>query len=228
MLPRNEREGESVMATGILIIGNSGHGKSTSFRNLNPAETLIINSDKKPLPWRGWKKQYSAENKNYIVCDDAHKIQGYLKHISEKMPHIKVAIIDTLNGAMLAQEMAERKTNSFDAWRDLATSIYGIMDMIGTLREDLTVICTAHSQTEMTDGGYQFTHMKTSGRKLEKIVPESKFTVVLLARANEGKYVFEVHAKNSTAKTPLGLFEEDEIENDIVLVLEKLKEYEEG
>jgi hypothetical protein len=80
----------------------------------------------------------------------------------------------------------------------------------------------------MTDGGYQFTHMKTSGRKLEKIVPESKFTVVLLARANEGKYVFEVHAKNSTAKTPLGLFEEDEIENDIAVVLKKLKEYEEG
>ena len=216
------------MATGILIIGNSGHGKSTSFRNLNPAETLIINSDKKPLPWRGWKKQYNAENKNYIVCDDAHKIQGYLRHISDKMPHIKVAIIDTLNGAMLAQEMAERKANSFDAWRDLATSIYGIMDMIGTLREDLTVICTAHCQTEMTDGGYQFTHMKTSGRKLEKIVPESKFTVVLLARANEGKYVFEVHAKNSTAKTPLGLFEEDEIENDITVVLKKLREYEEG
>jgi hypothetical protein len=73
-----------------------------------------------------------------------------------------------------------------------------------------------------------FTHMKTSGRKLEKIVVESKFTTVLIAKANEGKYVFEVHAKNSTAKTPLGLFEEDEIENDIAVVLQKLREYEEG
>jgi hypothetical protein len=144
------------------------------------------------------------------------------------MPHIKVAIIDTLNGAMLAQEMTDRRNNSYDAWRDLATSIYGIMDMIGTLREDLTVICTAHSQTEMTDGGYMFTHMKTSGRKLEKIVPESKFTIVLLAKANEGKYKFEVHANNSTAKTPLGMFEEDEIDNDIAVVLTKLKEFEEG
>ena len=216
------------MANGILLIGNTGAGKTTSFRNLNPAETLIINADKKPLSWRGWKKYYNAESKNYIVCDDAHKIQGYLKHISDNMPHIKVAIIDTLNGAMLAQEMADRKNNSYDAWRDLATSIYGILDMIGTLREDLTVVCTAHAQTEMTDSGYMFTHMKTSGRKLEKIVPESKFTTVLHCKANEGKYVFEVHAKNSTAKTPLGLYEEDEVENDIAKVIEKLKAYEEG
>lgn len=216
------------MANGILIVGHTGSGKTTSFRNLNPAETLIINADKKPLSWRGWKKQYNAESKNYIVCDDAHKIQGYLKHISDNMPHIKVAIIDTLNGVMLAQEMAERKNNSFNQWMDLAMSIYGILDMIGTLREDLTVICTAHAQTEMTDGGYMFTHMKTSGKKLEKIVPESKFTTVLHAKANDGKYVFEVHAQNSTAKTPLGLYDENEIENDISKVIAKLKEYEEG
>jgi hypothetical protein len=80
----------------------------------------------------------------------------------------------------------------------------------------------------MTDGGYNFTHMKTSGKKLDKIVVESKFATVLLAKANEGKYVFEVHAKNSTAKTPLGLYEEDEIPNDVAKVIEKLKEYEEG
>jgi hypothetical protein len=110
----------------------------------------------------------------------------------------------------------------------MATSIYGICDMIGTLRDDLTVICTAHAQTEMTDGGYNFTHMKTSGKKLDKIVVESKFTTVLLAKANEGKYVFEVHAKNSTAKTPLGLYEKDEIPNDVAKVIEKLREYEEG
>lgn len=216
------------MAQNILIIGNSGAGKTTSLRNLNPDETLIINADKKSLSWRGWKKNYCGEKKNYVVCSDARKIQGYLMTVSEKMPNIKVVVIDTLNGIMLETEMAERKTNSFNEWRDMATSIYGICDMIGTLRDDLTVICTAHAQTEMTDGGYNFTHMKTSGKKLDKIVVESKFTTVLLAKANEGKYVFEVHAKNSTAKTPLGLYEEDEIPNDVAKVIEKLKEYEEG
>jgi hypothetical protein len=216
------------MANGLLIIGGSGHGKTTGFRNLNPAETVIINSDKKSLPWRGWKKSYNAEAKNYLVCDDAYKIQGYLRHIDKNMPNVKVVVIDTLNGIMLSQEMAERKANSFDQWRDLATSIYGILDMIGTLREDLTVICTAHSQVDMTESGYNFTHMRTSGKKLDKIVPESKFTIVLLAKAYEGKYVYEVHANNSTAKTPLGMFEEDEVPNDITIILDKIKEFEEG
>ena len=216
------------MATGILFIGNSGAGKSTALRTLNPDETLIINADKKSLPWPRWKKQYNAEKKNYVVCDSAKAIQQYLKVVSEQRPQIKNVVIDTLNGVMLAVEMAERKANTFSDWKELAVNIYGICDMSGTLRDDLNVICTAHAQTELTDGGYQFTHMKTSGKKLEKIVVESKFTHVFIAKGNQGKFVFETHANNSTAKTPLGLFEEDEIPNDAQMIIDRIKEYEEG
>jgi hypothetical protein len=216
------------MATGILLIGNSGAGKSTAFRTLNPAETLIINADKKSLPWRGWKKDYCKENKNYIVESDAKKIQGYLLHVSNSMPNIKNVIIDTLNGIMLDMEMAERKANSYNDWKELAVNIYGLCDMIGTLRDDLTVFCTIHAQTEMTEGGYLFTHAKTSGRKLERITIESKFTHVFLAKGNQGKYCFETHANNSTAKTPLDMFEEDEIPNDAQLIVDRIKAFEEG
>ena len=144
------------------------------------------------------------------------------------MPHIKNVVIDTLNGVMLAVEMAERKANTFSDWKELAVNIYGICDMIGTLRDDLNIICTAHAQTELTDSGYQFTHMKTSGKKLEKIVVESKFTHVFIAKGNQGKFVFETHANNSTAKTPMGLFEEDEIPNDVAAILKRIEEYENG
>ena len=68
---------------------------------------------------------------------------------------------------------------------------------------------------------------ETSGKKLEKICLESKFTTVLIAKCNAGNYIFETHAKNSTAKSPLGLFEADEIENDITEVIKALKAYEE-
>jgi hypothetical protein len=216
------------MAIGILGMSASGGGKTTSCRTLNPKETLIINADNKPLPWKGWRKQYNAENKNYICCADAKQIQGYLKTISDSMPHIKNVVIDTLNGVMLAMEMAERKANTYSDWKELAVNIYGLCDMIGSLREDLNVICFAHTQTDMTDSGYMFTHMRTSGRKLEKIVIESKFTYVLLGKGNQGKYIFETHANNSTAKTPMGLFEEDEIDNDMQMVINKIREYEEG
>ena len=70
-----------------------------------------------------------------------------------------------------------------------------------------------------------FTRIKPSGKKLDKIVLESKFPVVLYAKAKDGEYVFETHANNSTAKTPLGAFEADEIPNDIVPVLAALKDY---
>ena len=97
--------------------------------------------------------------------------------------------------------------------------------IVSELRDDLTVIYTAHSETERTEDGYMWTRMKTTGKKLNKLVPESKFNVVLLARCKDGQYIFETHSNNSTAKTPLDAFEEDEIPNDIVPVLKVLEEY---
>ena len=93
------------------------------------------------------------------------------------------------------------------------------------MREDLTVICIAHSQTEYTEDGYIHTNMKTNGKKLNKVVPESYFTSVLLAKHSDNGYVFEVHSKNSTAKTPMGAFDEDTISNNIVDVIKILEEY---
>ena len=89
----------------------------------------------------------------------------------------------------------------------------------------MTIIYTAHSETERTEDGYTWTRMKTTGKKLNKLVPESKFNVVLLAKCKDGRYIFETHSNNSTAKTPFGAFEEDEIDNDIVPVLRVLEEF---
>ena len=105
---------------------------------------------------------------------------------------------------------------------DLAQSVYGIVDYSNKMREDLTAILVGHTQTS-EDG---FTCMLTNGRKLNKICLESKMTTVLLSRINEnGEYVFETRAKNSTAKTPRGAFDVDEIPNDITLVIDALKDF---
>ena len=83
-----------------------------------------------------------------------------------------------------------------------------------------------HSETVRDDFGYAFTRIRTNGRKLEKLVPESLFGTVLLAkRTEEGRYVFETQSKNSTAKTPMGAFETFEIDNDIQSVLQALEEF---
>jgi len=213
------------MARVICVAGESGSGKTTSIRNLNPAETYYIDCDKKGLSWKGWKKQYNAENKNYIATDIPAVVDKLIAGINDKMPHVKYIIVDTINGIMIGDEMRRINDKGYDKWADLAQSIWGIVDKAYSYRDDLTIIFLAHTQTERDDNGYQFTRIKTNGRKLEKIMLESKFTTVLIAKCIDGKYIFETKAKNSTAKSPLGAFDTDTIDNDIVAVIKALEEF---
>lgn len=211
----------------ICIMGESGAGKTTSMRSLDPATTYYIDCDKKGLSWKGWKQQYNADNKNYFKTDNQNTVLNLLHGINDKdsAKHIKTVVIDTINGIMVADEMRRSKEKGYDKWIDLAVAIYDIIDYALVMRDDLTVIFVAHTQTERDETGYTFTRIKTSGKKLDKITLESKFPVVLLAKVVDGKHVFETKANNSTAKTPLGAFEETYIDNDISAVLKVLEEF---
>lgn len=214
------------MSKSILIMGESGSGKTTSMRNLNPAETFYIDADKKGLSWKGWKEEYNEQKKNYIATSDVQTIMTLLSKISNEQPQIKVVVLDTLNAIMIDDEFSRMKEKGYDKWQELAYSIYGIIQMSNILRQDLTVILVMHSQTERDENtGEKFTRAKTSGRKLDKIVVESKLTTVLLAKCIDGKYVFETKNNNSTVKAPLGAFDTDRIDNDIVKVLDALKDF---
>lgn len=213
------------MSKTIAIMGESGSGKTTSMRNLNPETTFYIDCDKKGLNWKNWKEQYSLEKKNYMATSDAKIIKLLLSKINTEQTKIETVIIDTLNAIMIDDEFNRMKEKGFDKWQDMAYSIYDIVSIANTLRDNLTIIFVAHSQTERDDTGFYFTRIKTSGKKLDKIVIESKLTTVLLAKCVDGKYIFETKNNNSTVKTPLGAFETDTIENDIIKVLEALKDY---
>lgn len=215
------------MSRTICLMGESGSGKTTAMRTLDPKTTYYIDCDRKGLSWKGWRQQYNAENKNYFQTRDLQQVAKYMANIAEKAPHIKVIVIDTLNTAMVDKEVKEMGSkDGFSKWIDLAQYVWSICETAATLRDDLTVIIVMHSETIRDDMGYSFTRIKTNGRKLEKLVLESLFTVVLLAKAKEdGTYVFETRAKNSTAKTPMGAFESDEIPNDMQAVLDVLSEF---
>lgn len=211
----------------IAVMGESGAGKTTSMRNLDPKTTMYIDCDKKGLSWKGWREQYNKENKNYIVSDDPDYVLKMVQMVSNSpdFQHINVVIIDTINGLMVADEMRRIKEKGYDKWQDLAISVYNLVDKALTFRDDLTIIFTAHTQTDREDSGYMFTHIKTSGRKLDKIVLESKFPVVLLAKVMDGAYKFETKADSSTAKVPMGAIEDQYIDNDITKVIDALKDY---
>lgn len=213
------------MAKVICIAGESGSGKTTSMRNLDPATTYYIDADKKGLSWKGWRNQYNTEKKNYLKCDDVNIVRNYIKSVAEKCPKIKVIVVDTINGLMVADEMRRSKEKGYDKWVDLATCVWDLVVDCYDFRDDLTIVFTAHTQTETDESGYRFTRIQTSGKKLNKIVLESKFTTVLLAKCVDGKYLFETQANNSTAKSPMGAFDDFEIENDIVKVIDALKDF---
>lgn len=213
------------MSKTILIMGESGSGKTTSMRNLIPKETFYIDADKKGLNWKGWKEQYNIKNKNYMTTSEPQTIKTLLNKINTEQTQIKTVVVDTLNGIMIDEEFRRMKEKNYDKWQDLAYSIYDIISVANSLREDLAIILIMHSQTERDETGFYFTRAKTSGKKLDKIVIESKVSTVLLAKCIDGKYIFETKNNNSTVKAPLGAFETEMIENDIAKVLEALKDY---
>jgi len=214
----------------IGVMGESGSGKTTAMRNLPPEQTFYIDSDKKGLNWKGWKKQYNTENKNYLCTDSFTNVRKMLERIDkeEAFKHIKYVVIDTLNGMMVAEEMrilAMQGGDKRSAWTDLAQHGWGIVNKALEIRNDVTVIILCHSETISDDNGIVRTRIKTNGRKLEKLVLESKMTTVVWAVRQDGKYKFILSADNSTAKVPLGCFDTDIIDNDIMLVIKALEEY---
>ena len=218
------------MAKVIGVMGESGSGKTTAMRNLPPEETFYIDCDKKGLNWKGWRNQYNADNKNYWSSDSFTIVAGLLNKINEQkqFANIKYVVIDTINGMMVAEEMrilAMQGGDKRSAWTDLAGNGWGIINQALEMRDDLTIIILAHSETVSDDNGLIRTRIKTNGRKLEKLVLESKMTTVIWAVRQDGKYKFILSADGSTCKVPLGAFQNDECDNDIMIVIKALEEY---
>ena len=212
-------------------MAETGHGKSHSIQYLDPKKTVIIDADKQGLPFRGWKKQYSKEKKNYFATSNPDSIEKVLKGVSSspEYSHISCIVIDTLNAVMIDDEMKRSKEKSFDKWVDLAYSVYNIVSLAKTLREDLTVFCLFHVQDIADDLGNHFYRIQTSGQKLQKIKLETKFNIVLFGKCEygeENRYYFDTQAKYSTAKSPLGMFPTREIPNNLKIVMDSIKAYE--
>lgn len=225
------------MSRVVGVMGESGSGKTTAMRNLPPEQTFYMDCDRKGLNWKGWRGQYAPlEDKQntdkgfYISNDNFAIVQSALKHVNEdeRYKRIKYVVIDTLNGLMVAEEMKILAMQSGDkrsAWSDLAQNGWAIINQCLTLRDDLTVIILCHSETISDDNGIIRTRIKTNGRKLEKLVLESKMTTVVWAVRQDGKYKFILSADGSTCKVPMNAFDTDEIDNDITLVIKALEDY---
>lgn len=210
------------MSKMLLVMGEPASGKTVSLRNIPKNELYYVDCDKKGLNYKGWKEDFNVEKKNYFRSNDGEQIAKLMVAISEKREDIKYIAIDTINSIMIADEMKRSKDKNFDKWVDLASCIFNLINIVPDLRDDLTVVFIGHTQTD--DEG--FTRLLTNGKKLNKIGLEKYFDTVLIAKNNDGKYVFETTSPNSTARVPMGCYEgEQYIGNNLYEIIKELKEY---
>lgn len=211
----------------VGIMGEPASGKTTSLKSLPPEETFYIDCDSKGLNWRGWRNQYNAENRNYFKTSEPAQVLVLIKGISARAEfnHIKYVVVDTVNNLMVSEEMRNCRIKGYDKWTDLAVYAWDIICIAEELREDLFLILLFHTQTEMNDSGYTFTRIKTNGRKTEKNNIESKFNWLLHSKCIDGKYYFETNSNASTTRTGVDAFEEKLIPNDIMQVINVIREF---
>lgn len=202
------------MSISTIILGESGTGKTTSLRNLDPVHTLLIQSVKKPIPFKskGWK-YFSRENPagNIFVSDDAAKILTLMEKTSRK-----VIVLDDWQYVLANEFMRRSQETGFQKFSDIGRHAWDILMKAGTLPDDVRVYILAHTTTDE----FGHTRIKTIGKMLdEKIVPEGLVTICLRTNVNSGVYQFATRNSGSdTTKTPMGMFDADLIDNDLAAV----------
>lgn len=223
----------------ILILGESGRGKTTSLRNLNSEETFIISTTSKPLPWRGWKKNYikfdpkTNPEGNWCQCSKSTTLTTIIKYISNKRPEIKNIVVDDLQYAMAFEFMDRRKEKGFDKFNDIGGDFTDLLRVTDSIRDDIKLIFTAHSEN-VGDAVNEYWTLKTIGKMVkEKITPEGLFTYVFHALVENGdsgmEYKFLTNTNGThVAKTPLGMFEELKIDNDLNEIIKVIDQYNSG
>jgi len=216
------------MATQTIIIGESGSGKTSSLRNLNPLDCLLIQAERKQLPFKNGKtwKVFGADTKDkcaVMVSDNGQSIVKAMKKTDRK-----IIIVDDFQYVM-ANEFMRRVTESdvgnsvFQKYNEIAFNAWSILKAANELPDDVRVYILTHSQTD----DFGTTKIKTLGKLLDdKIVLEGMVPIVLKTEIVERRNVFRtVNSGRDTVKTPMGMFNDEYIDNDLKIVDNAILQY---
>lgn len=214
------------MSTATMVLGESGTGKTTSLQNFNPANCLLIQTVKKPLPFRSkdWKPA-SKENPNgsIFVSDQSAMIVAAMQRSPKE-----IIILDDFQ-YLLANEFMRRVTDvetgnsAFAKYNEIARHAWDVLMAANSLSDYKRVYILSHTATD----DFGKTKIKTIGKLLdEKIVMEGLVTIVLKTVVQNDEYLFATRNNgNDTVKAPLGLFENEMIPNDLNAVDQAIVEY---
>lgn len=198
------------MAVLVMIYGQSGTGKSTSLRNFTNDEVAVINVSRKPLPFKSKLTTYDTDN--YA------KISSALGKIERKS-----IVIDDATYLMVNEFMRTAKLTGYQKYTDMAFNFNSLVAQASQLANDKIVYFLGHS--DLKDDGTE--HFKTVGKMLDNYVTvEGKFTIVLKTVVQDGKYYFSTHnSGQDTVKSPLGMFADNYVDNDLKAVDAIIREY---
>lgn len=199
----------------VLIIGKSGAGKSFSLANLPPDKTALINVLGKPLPFKGRFDQ--------IITDDYAKIMGAIKAAKRE-----IIVIDDMGylmtNAFMRNHAAQGAGNAiFQLYNSIGDTFWNLIEMVRRLPDNKRVYMMMHEDVNE----FGAVKPKTIGRMIdEKCCLEGMFTICLRCIISNGKHVFRTQSDGlDVAKSPLGMFDADEIPNDLAMVDRAICEY---
>jgi hypothetical protein len=200
------------MAIAVLILGQSGTGKSYSMKNFKEDELCLISVQKPLLPFR---KKFDET----VVTD---KYQDIIKAM--KSTKKKVIVIDDTQYLMCNEFMRRATEKGYDKFTEIAQNFWSlVVQEVNNLPADTIVYLLCHTSTD--ENGVE--KMKTIGKLVdEKITPEGLFTIVLKTAVSDGNYAFVTQNNGKdTVKSPEGMFSTYAINNDLKYVDEKIRNY---
>lgn len=199
------------MGIPILILGESGTGKSASMRNFKENEIALVNVAGKPLPFRG-------KFTETLNSDLYRKIKNFIKEANAE-----VCVIDDAQYLMANEFMRRASERGYDKFTEIGVNFWDLVRSVIDLPPEKIVVFMAHIERDQNGNE----KIKTIGKLLdEKITVEGMFTIVLKTSVKDGIYGFQTQNNgHDTVKSPIGLFDAAEIENDLKAVIERVKNY---
>ncbi len=205
------------MSIAVMVLGESGAGKSRSMKHLNPADTLVIQPIRKPLPFRSANWQpFCKDNPQGSVMVTDH-IPTIIKCIvnAEKWGKQHV-VIDDAQYIMVNESLRRCAETGFTKFTEMAKGYVDLIHAAANTNNNVRVYFMTHIQTD----DFGFARAKTVGKMIDsQVCLEGLFSIVMKCQARDGRHFFSTKTNgHDPVKTPEEMFESDEIENDLASV----------
>lgn len=214
-----------------IIVGGSGRGKTTSIRTLNPKKTIIFNTEYKPLPF---KNAGFGERNVYLGTSEAllTSLSQLINSDKPEAKEIEVIVIDSFSAwTDMLREECEFKFKGFERWNAYNSKVSELFKLLK--KSNRYAFLIGHDEVIQSEEEGTQRRLKVAGKQWEGMC-EKEAVVVLwatTAKSETGspRYVFQTQTNGVTsAKSPMGMFDDFEIDNDLGMVVSKIADYFEG